>query len=227
MILGDRKILSCVTKLALLLIILLTASSCSKKELRYEVPETEKMIRYREVGLASWYGEEFHGRKTANGEVYDMYAMTAAHRTLPFHTRVRVTNLENGKKAEFRINDRGPFVYGRIIDLTYTGAQAIGMMNQGTARVNVEAVGFSGPQPLSSTGIFAIQVGAFAEKDNAARFQTQLGQKHQHAHTVIWESNVKRLYRVRLGAFRTEAEARRYIDTLKKDDLSGFVVRED
>lgn len=219
--------LSRLMKLALSLMILLTACACSKKELRYEAFEPERMIRYREVALASWYGEDFHGRKTANGEVYDMYAMTAAHRTLPFHTRVRVTNLENGKKAEFRINDRGPFVSGRIIDLTYSGARAIGMLGQGTARVNVEAVGFSGGQPPSPTGIFAIQVGAFAEKDNAARFQTQLAQKYHHVHAVIWESNVKRLYRVRLGAFHTEAEARRYVETLKKDNLSGFVVRED
>jgi rare lipoprotein A len=227
MIFRDRKKLSRLMKLALSLMILLTACACSKKELRYEAFEPERMIRYREVGLASWYGDEFHGRKTANGEVYDMYAMTAAHRTLPFHTRVRVTNLENGKKAEFRINDRGPFVSGRIIDLTYSGARAIGMLGQGTARVNVEAVGFSGGQPPSPTGIFAIQVGAFAEKDNAARFQTQLAQKYHHVHAVIWESNVKRLYRVRLGAFHTEAEARRYVETLKKDNLSGFVVRED
>jgi rare lipoprotein A len=156
-----------------------------------------------------------------------MYGMTAAHRTLPFHTRVRVTNLENGKKAEFRINDRGPFVSGRIIDLTYSGARAIAMLGQGTARVNVEVIGFSGGQPPSLAGIFAIQVGAFAEKDNAVRFQTQLGQKYSHVHTVIWESNVKRLYRVRLGAFRSEAEARRYTETLKRDNLSGFVVRED
>jgi rare lipoprotein A len=207
--------------------ILLTSLACSKKELRYEPFEPERMIRYREVGLASWYGEDFHGRKTANGEVYDMYGMTAAHRTLPFHTRVRVTNLENGKKAEFRINDRGPFVSGRIIDLTYSGARAIAMLGQGTARVNVEVIGFSGGQPPSLAGIFAIQVGAFAEKDNAVRFQTQLGQKYSHVHTVIWESNVKRLYRVRLGAFRSEAEARRYTETLKRDNLSGFVVRED
>jgi rare lipoprotein A len=227
MIFRDRKMLSRLMKLALSLMILLTACACSKKELRYEAFEPERMIRYREVALASWYGEDFHGRKTANGEVYDMYAMTAAHRTLPFHTRVRVTNLENGKKAEFRINDRGPFVSGRIIDLTYSGARAIGMLGQGTARVNVEAVGFSGGQPPSPTGIFAIQVGAFAEKDNAARFQTQLAQKYHHVHAVIWESNVKRLYRVRLGAFHTEAEARRYVETLKKDNLSGFVVRED
>ena len=209
------------------LAIFLSICGCSKKEVRYESFEPAKMIRYREVGLASWYGEEYHGRRTANGEVYDMHAMTAAHRTLPFHTRVRVTNLENGSEAEFRINDRGPFIPGRIIDLSYSGARAIEMLGRGTAKVSVEAIGFAGGQSPSLEGIFAIQVGAFAEKENAARFQGQLEKKYPNVHMVLWESNVKRFYRVRMGAFRTEAEARRYIENLRKDNLSGFVVRED
>jgi rare lipoprotein A len=156
-----------------------------------------------------------------------MYAMTAAHRTLPFHTRVRVTNLENGRKAEFRINDRGPFISGRIIDLSYSGARAIEMLGRGTAKVSVEAIAFDGDQPPSFEGIFAIQVGAFAEKENATRFQEQLEKKYFNVHITLWESNLKRLYRVRLGAFRTEEEARRNIKILRKDNLAGYVVRED
>ncbi len=182
----------------------LSICDCSKQEVRYEPFEPGKTIRYREVGLASWYGEEYHGRRTANGEVYDMYALTAAHRTLPFHTRVRVTNLENGRKAEFRVNDRGPFISGRIIDLSYSGARAMEMLSGGTAKVSVEAVGFAGGQPPSFEGIFAIQVGAFAEKENATRFQGELEKKYPNVHMILWESNLKRLYRVRLGAFRTE-----------------------
>lgn len=227
MILGDRKIPAHFRQLAFSLMILLTACAFPKKEVRYEPIEPGKTIRYREVGLASWYGEEYHGRRTANGEVYDMYAMTAAHRTLPFHTRVRVTNLENGRKAEFRINDRGPFISGRIIDLSYSGARAIEMLGRGTAKVTVEAIGFASGQPPSLEGIFAIQVGAFAEKENATRFQQQLEKKYPNVHMILWESNLKRLYRVRLGAFRTEEEARRNIKILRKDNLSGFVVRED
>jgi rare lipoprotein A len=156
-----------------------------------------------------------------------MYAMTAAHRTLPFNTRVRVTNLENRKKAEFRINDRGPFIPGRIIDLSNSGAKAVEMLAKGMAQVIVEAIGFSGGQLPSLEGIFAVQVGAFGEKENATRLQSELKKKYPNVHTVLWESNVKRLYRVRLGAFRTEAEAHRYSEILRKDKLPGFVVRED
>ncbi len=116
---------------------------CAPKKVPYPPYEPGKEIRYRETGIASWYGEDFHGKKTANGETYDMHAMTAAHRTLPFSTRVRVTNLDNGNKTEVRINDRGPFVPGRIIDLSRSGAKELGMLGPGTARVVVEAVGFA------------------------------------------------------------------------------------
>jgi len=207
--------------------VLLTVCTCAKREVRHVPYEPGKMIQYREVGIASWYGKDYHGRKTANGEVYDMYAMTAAHCTLPFNTRVRVTNLENGKKTELRINDRGPFVAGRIIDLSFSGARVIDMVGKGTAKVTVEAFGFAGGHAPALEGIFAIQVGAFAERENAARFHDQLEKKYPNVRIILWESNVQRFYRVRLGAFRTEAEARRQVEILKKDNLSGFVVRED
>lgn len=214
-------------KYTLCLVILLTVCACARREVRHEPFEPRKMAQYREVGIASWYGEDYHGRKTANGEIYDMYVMTAAHRTLPFQTRVRVTNLENGKKAEPRINDRGPFIAGRIIDLSFSGAKAIGMLGTGTAKVNIEAIGFAGGQSPSLQGIFAVQVGSFAQRENATRLHDQLERKYPNVHIILWESNVQRLYRVRLGAFRTEAEARRQVETLKKEHLSGFVVRED
>lgn len=94
---------------------------------------------YKQKGIASWYGKEFHGKKTANGEVYDMHAFTAAHTTLPLPTYVRVTNLENGRHIKVRVNDRGPFLRGRLIDMSYAGAKALGFAEQGTARVLVEA----------------------------------------------------------------------------------------
>ncbi len=106
-------------------------------------PQRESLpgsLRRLQEGVASYYGEDFHGRKTSNGEVYDMYAMTAAHRALPFDTRVLVTNLDNGKKVTVRINDRGPFVEGRIIDLSYGAARKIGMVGPGTARVRLEVI---------------------------------------------------------------------------------------
>jgi rare lipoprotein A len=200
---------------------------CAPKKVPYPPYEPGKEIRYRETGIASWYGEDFHGKKTANGETYDMHAMTAAHRTLPFSTRVRVTNLDNGNKTEVRINDRGPFVPGRIIDLSRSGAKELGMLGPGTARVVVEAVGFAPGAAQSITGVYAIQVGAFQERDNAYRFRDELAKRHPRVHVVLWETHTKRFYRVRLGAFRTEQEAKGYVDKLRQENLSGFVVRED
>ncbi len=208
--------------------LLLFLGACAPKtEISYEPLEGGRGFRYKETGFASWYGEEYHGRKTSNGEVYNMYAMTAAHLTLPFNTLVQVTNLENGRRVEMRINDRGPFIAGRIIDLSFSGARAIDMLSKGTAKVAVEATVLSSGGPPPVEGNFAIQVGAFAQRENAERFQAELRKRYPQVHMVLWESNIKRVYRIRLGSFPTEAEARRYMETLKKEDLKGFVVRED
>jgi rare lipoprotein A len=102
-------------------------------------------LAYDRVGIASWYGAAFHGRRTASGETYDMHALTAAHRTLPLATVVRVSNLDNGRSVTVRINDRGPFIAGRIIDLSRAGARALGFAEQGTARVRVAVVRDAGP----------------------------------------------------------------------------------
>ena len=104
----------------------------------YRVLETSE--GYREQGVASWYGDFFHGRRTSSGDVYDMYQMTAAHTTLPLPTYVKVTNIENGRTVVLRVNDRGPFVNGRIIDLSYVAARKLGMVQKGTAHVEVEAL---------------------------------------------------------------------------------------
>ena len=124
-----------------------------------------------ETGIASWYGEKFHGRPTALGETYNMYAMTAAHKTLPLPTRVRVTNLENGRNAELRVNDRGPFVDGRVIDLSYAAARELGVVRRGTARVRIVALEAGGSgQPDPPAGAYAyLQAGAFAFRDNASK----------------------------------------------------------
>jgi len=213
-------------KLALCLLLFLAACA-PRKEISFEPLGDGKSFRYKEIGIASWYGKEYHGRNTSNGEVYNMYALTAAHPTLPFHTLVRVTNLENGKGVEVRINDRGPFVEGRVIDLSYTGAQTIEMLGKGTARVAVEATLPADGKGSPLEGTFAIQVGAFAEKENAERFQRELEWRFFRVRTVLWESNQRRIHRVRLGAFRSEVEARSYLEILKRDNISGRVVRED
>jgi rare lipoprotein A len=214
-------------KLSIIFLLFLFFCGCAPKKITHPSYEPGKEIRYRETGIASWYGEDFHGRKTANGETYDMHAMTAAHRTLPFNTRVRVTNLDNGRKTELRINDRGPFVPGRVIDLSRSGAKEIEMLGPGTARVLVEAVEFAPGAAQSIEGVYSIQVGAFQERDNAYRFRDDLAKRYPNVRVVLWETHTKRFYRVRLGAFRTEEEAKRYFDQLRRENPSGFVVRED
>jgi rare lipoprotein A len=127
---------------------------------------------YLEEGLASWYGEPYHGRPTASGPRYDMNEMTAAHRTLPFGTLVRVTNLENGKQATVLINDRGPFVAGRILDLSRAGAEALDSLGPGVVKVRLEVV-HPGDGMLSAP-CWEVQVGAFAQRANAERARTNL-----------------------------------------------------
>ncbi len=129
---------------------------------------------YEEKGVASWYGSDFHGKKTACGEVYNMHAMTAAHKILPMHTKIRVTNLENGKSAVLRVNDRGPFVDNRIVDLSYAGAKALDMVGPGTARVRLEALTRTDEPRTDMAELLAresyyVQVGSFQDKDNATR----------------------------------------------------------
>jgi rare lipoprotein A len=116
-----------------------------------------------EMGYASWYGGKFHGRLTANGEVYDMNKLSAAHKTLPFGTSVRVINIENGKSIVVKINDRGPFVEGRIIDLSRAAAEKIDMLKTGIARVIVEVVSHSHPRNF----LYYVQIGSYAQPENA------------------------------------------------------------
>lgn len=181
-------------------------------------------------GIASWYGKKFHGRKTANGETYDMYAMTAAHKTLPMNTWVEVRNLDNNKKIKVRVNDRGPFVTGRIIDLSYTGAGKIDMVGSGTARVQIRALGaatkYDHKEPVAFrdldywTGNFTVQVGAFQEKTNADRFREKLSKSYVNAHIVVHEDHRGRFYRVRIGQFSSLKDAERFSENLVKND--GF-----
>jgi rare lipoprotein A len=191
-----------------------------------------------QTGIASWYGKQFHGRKTANGETYDMYAMTAAHKTLPMNTWVEVHNLDSNKKIKVRINDRGPFVTGRVIDLSYTGARKVDMVGAGTARVRIRALGaateFDRKEPVAFrdldywTGNFTVQVGAFQEKANADRFREKLSKSYVNAHIVEHEDHRGRFYRVRIGRFSSLRDAERFSDNLVKKDgfAEAFAVAE-
>lgn len=151
---------------------------------RYYV--TAKTRDYSETGLASWYGTKFHGNLTSSGEPYDMYKMTAAHKSLPLPSYVSVTNLENNKQIIVKVNDRGPFIDGRIIDLSYAAAHKLGIVRNGTAEVEVKVLaapqndstesGTNGYANLAEAGPqqFFVQLGAFSEIDNAEQFRKQL-----------------------------------------------------
>jgi rare lipoprotein A len=187
------------------------------------VPPPGASLRVIELGMASWYGVPFHGRKASNGETYDMYKMTAAHRTLPFDTVVRVTNLVNGKYADVRITDRGPFVEGRVIDLSLAAARAIDMVATGVSRVKLEWI--TGP---ITNGAFTVQVGAFAQYANALNLRKQLERTYQPVFIFEYDSPRGMLYRVRVGRAPSEQAAQALARKLsEKENVSTFVVRLD
>lgn len=179
---------------------------------------------FKQRGVASWYGTKFHGRRTSSGETYDMMKMTAAHKTLPIPVYAKVTNLENGKQVTVKINDRGPFSKGRIIDLSYAAAHKLGMAQKGTARVEVETITFGKPRndsTLSSqSGDRYVQVGAYsvyktAQKlakvlDREIRLPVKISQLKRHG---------KKLYRVRIGPVPTLQLAEELVKTLDIKEL--------
>jgi rare lipoprotein A len=181
---------------------------------------------FRQRGLASWYGRDFHGKKTSNGENYNMYAMTAAHKTLPLGTYVRVYNQENNRSVVVRINDRGPFVRDRVIDLSYAAARDIGIVGPGTAWVEVVALGrasHSSGQEQTYTaedyvhGNFTFQVGAFLIRENAERQVRKLAQRYKNAHIAVYDRGDQIFYRVRVGRFTSLDEAMRQEEILIQD----------
>lgn len=188
-------------------------------------------VGFVEEGKASWYGKKFHGRKTSNGETYDMYAMTAAHKTLPMGVYVRVTNRKTRQQIVVRVNDRGPFVAGRIIDLSYSAANQVGVVGPGTAPVRIEALGFRSDGSSSSEvvytqpksydiGSFAIQAGAFSVRSNAERFAAEMQSKYGLAKINEGWVEGKRFYRVWIGNFPSLESA----ENEKLKFTGGFVV---
>ncbi len=167
-------------------------------------------VGYEEKGVASWYGPGFDGKRTANGEVYDMDDLTAAHKHLPFDAIVEVKNLDNGETVKVRINDRGPFVRGRIIDLSRAGAKKIGMVGPGTARVKIRVVGTA--QPVERIGSFWVQVGSFRDRDNARKIEAQL----KRDFPTIRVRRDGDLYRVGLGPYSKRSEAEAAASKLKR-----------
>jgi len=179
---------------------------------------------YSEEGNASWYGAPFHGRKASNGEIYDMNKMTAAHRTLPFNSMVRVTNLNNGKSTVVRITDRGPFVDNRIIDLSRAAAQEIESIGPGVVPVRIEVL--SGPDPFS--GYFTVQVGAFKDKGNADRLKERLSATYTPVFIQQVSLDDGDFYRVRVGRVSGEDEAQKLGDVLRaKEGFKPMILRLD
>jgi rare lipoprotein A len=191
-------------------------------------PRTPVVVRPgdTEEGVASWYGHPYHGRAAANGEIYDMEKMTAAHRTLPFNTWVRVYDLDNNRTTEVRITDRGPFVGGRIIDLSHAAARELEMIGPGVARVRIEVIR---TPPNAIQGLFAVQVGAFRDRANAERIRSRMEARYGSARLLERAENPS-VWRVLVGAEATEDEANRLAERIRQDSVektTAFVVRID
>jgi len=201
---------------------------------------------YDQTGTASWYGREFHGKKTANGERYDMHAMSAAHTTLPMPSMVRVTNLDNGRSVVVRVNDRGPFVKSRIIDLSYAAAKALGYDKVGTARVRVQAlegskgnasevaqsarkiqpVAYATPSqaPTPRNGGMYIQLGAFSSRNNADRLMNELKISYPSVNIYTGNGGYSEIYRVRIGPFEDVKSIESNVLSLQGRGYSNAIV---
>ena len=196
---------------------------------------------FRERGVASWYGRRYHGQKTSSGEPYDMYAMTAAHPTLPIPSYVRVTNIANGRSVVVRVNDRGPFLSDRVIDLSYVAAYKLGYVQAGSAQVEVESVTTASPQvaslpppsaaeppqsptptqepaplPVTSdaSGVY-LQLGAFSMRDNAESFRARIYKDLSWLAQPMLVNAQGGIYRLHLGPYRTQDEARQVAERIR------------
>lgn len=200
----------------------------------YPIPSA---FGFSQEGVASWYGEKFHGRRTSNGEAYNMYADTAAHKTIPMNTRLLVENLENGKKTFVRINDRGPFVKGRVIDLSYTAAKEIGIDEKGTGKVRITALGEATKSQQGSgkqehflpyqdfdQGEFFVQIGAFTIKENAERLKNNMLAQGNKTVILLYEENGGKFYRVQIRVGSSLEDANRMEKTIEKQFPGAFVI---
>jgi len=172
-------------------------------------------LGYTENGVASWYGHPYHGRAAANGEIYDMETMVAAHRTLPFDTWVRVYDLDTDKNVDVRIIDRGPFIDGRIIDLSHAAARAIAMIGPGTARVRLEVIGV--PQGVLAP-VYAVQVGAYRDRDSAERVRSQMAARYGAAR-LVERAEDPGVWRVMVGAEATQDAANALSTRIRRECL--------
>jgi rare lipoprotein A len=214
--------------LSALLLAALALAACAKKHHTVSAPAAPRPVsaevRDGETGLSSWYGHPYHGRPAANGEIYDMEALTAAHRTLPFGAWVRVVNLSNDKTVDVRITDRGPFVENRIIDLSHAAAVAIGLIGPGVARVRLDILSL--PSAASAGNWYAVQAGAFLDRDRAERLRASLERDFGPAH-LVQRADSPTLWRVVVGRVPSEAAASALAQRVRAQTGTAFVVRLD
>jgi rare lipoprotein A len=224
-LMNHQKLKILLPTLLIIVFFLITACASQRRvvyERRPSPPPEKREIRKLEsrepqYGIASWYGADFHGKHTSSGEVYDMYQLTCAHQTLPLGTMVMVTNLENGRSLELKVNDRGPFVKERIIDVSYAAAQMLGMWEKGTASVKVEVIG-SAPELVQR---FTLQVGSFVDENNAQKLAEQLRKNFDNVFVTALETQTQKYHRVRVGQFDTRESA---LVIAKKLAQMGFNV---
>lgn len=173
---------------------------------------------YKERGLASWYASKFHKQRTSSGEPYDMYALTAAHRTLPLPTYLKVKNLDNGREIIVKVNDRGPFHQGRLLDLSYGAAVKLGIFPKGTARVEIEAVATQAPHQAPRKGQYYLQVGAFQSKALAYQLKNKLNRLSRVSVNVL---NIRGRYIVKMGPFVDSHASEKMKNQLHQQGING------
>lgn len=206
--------------------LLALAAGCATQSLK--TPTTQR-------GIASWYGPGFHGQATTSGETYDQYGMTAAHRTWPLGTRVRVTNEQNGRSVIVRINDRGPFVGDRILDLSYAAATQLDLVQGGTGLVTLEPLSENGRPP--GVVAFAVQVAAFGDQARADAYRQRFGtlaelrggslrQPNENVYVATGGDGARTVYRVRVGPYAQRDEAELLASSLERRGMKAIVVEE-
>ncbi|MBI4698044.1 MAG: septal ring lytic transglycosylase RlpA family protein [Nitrospirae bacterium] len=207
---------------------LLLISSCASYTPRVTMPPPVGYV------TASWYGPDFHGKQTSSGERYDMYAMTCAHKTFPFGTNLRVTNPVNNKSVVVTVNDRGPFIPGRDLDLSYSAAKEIGLVGPGVGRVRIEHLGRNMRyvkrvefMPLIASGPFTVQVGAFQEESNALHMKQGLELRYKDVAVASAFVNGNKFYRVRIGSFVSRDGAYSVAQNLADEGYTTFITKAD
>jgi rare lipoprotein A len=217
--------------LVILTFLLFFLNACAKEDItkkKYIQPPIKKGVQ---TGLASWYGADFDGRPTASGVIYDMYGVSAAHKTLPLGTVVKARNLQNNKELEVIINDRGPYVDHRIIDFSYGAAKELDMVEEGVVPIRIEVVG---REPsfqrivkgiASGDGIFVIQVGSFLDASNADRLNTALSWKYDGVYVEEAKKDDLVFYRVRIKVGEDHSIVQKKAEVLAEEGYSVWITR--